>query len=877
MAESSWTVATGSRSPRFPSSKFVPPTSGRQVVRRARLHDRLDRGHQARLTLVVASAGAGKSVLLADWLSARPERPSAWLNCDSADADPARFGAAIIESLRRSRADPELGEDARQLLHLDGQVTADVMGALADDLERSADRQLLVVDDFHLTGAAGAGVLALLLDYRPDSLLVVVATRVEPDLRLQRMRANHQLVEVRDHDLSFSLDEASLFLSALGVPLDDRQVATVHHRSEGWATGLQMAGLAIQYAPDRRDAADRIELHRHTVAGYFLEEVLARQPPELVEFMLATAVLDELSGPACVALCGPGSVALLDQVYRDHLFVTMVDEQTGTYRYHQLIKEVLHAELHSRHPDLLPGLHQRAAAHLAETGQGGLAARHLLAAGDPDAAFRLLTERVLSDFSTNPTPGSALDDVQPEVFAGAPEILVPLAAELLLHGAFEPGARAFKLAQQAIGQAANTAQPEVAVRFSLVSSFYSYLVGELSECLRHLEKIPRDGAPTVSLEAWLVADAVALYCHVFLGQVNEARRLAEGIASTEVAPPSARYVLSPGVTSLAALADGDLAEADTLARSALDAAQRLGFDRHYFAFTARRSMALLALERRHLATAAALTEETLATLTPGRPIFDYLAQLDRARIWAASGSVDESLASLPAARAALRSDRAAIFALADELEARLRVAAGDYSGALRSAKGLPADRRMVAEAIIHLHAGHAQPAVDALKDAPTRGATIRLDLELRLLRADIALAQSSPQATRLVNEALELVDRIGFVQTVLDTAPRLIAQLVSGSIRYAPTANLVALVGAGVDVHKLERSQSQPENLPDPLTDAEIRVLEKLPLGLSYADIAGDLHLSLNTVKTHLRHTYMKLGVSSRSGAVKRAVSLGFI
>jgi LuxR family maltose regulon positive regulatory protein len=264
-------------------------------------------------------------------------------------------------------------------------------------------------------------------------------------------------------------------------------------------------------------------------------------------------------------------------------------------------------------------------------------------------------------------------------------------------------------------------------------------------------------------------------------------------------------------------------------------------------------------------------------LTSGRPIFNYLAQLDRARIWAAFGNLDESLASLPAARAALRSDRAAVLAQVDELEARLRLAAGDYGGALRLATRLPAHRRMVAEAIIHLGAGRVQQGVDALKDAPARGATIRADLELRLLRADIAIAQHSPQATRLVSEALELADRHGFVQTVLETAPQLVARLVSGSVRYPPTANLSALVAAGVAAHKLARSRSRPSRLPDPLTDAEIRVLEKLPQRLSYADIAGDLHLSLNTVKTHLRHTFMKLGVSSRSAAVQRAASLGFL
>ena len=210
----------------------------------------------------------------------------------------------------------------------------------------------------------------------------------------------------------------------------------VHRRSEGWAAGLQMVAISIQGSPDPAGAAGRVELHRHSVAGYFLDEVLYRQPPDVVEFMLATSVLDELSVPACTALCGQGADALLRLVYRAHMFVTVLDSGSGTYRYHHLVKEVLQAELHSRDP---------ARERLLHTGRGGLPGRFgpgrpggTAPAGrrDPTAAFRLLSDRVIRDFLANPTLGSALDlaEVQPDVFAGAAEILVPLATELLVRG-----------------------------------------------------------------------------------------------------------------------------------------------------------------------------------------------------------------------------------------------------------------------------------------------------------------------------------------------------------------------------------------------------------------------------------------------------------
>lgn len=878
MAEWQADAASNARSPRFPSSKFSAPKPVSHLVPRPRLHDRLDQSQHARLTLVVASPGSGKTLLLADWLAAQADRAPAWLNCDAADADPVRFATAMIEALRRGQGTAGFGEDARQLLSLDGEVSIDVMAALADDLESSELTRILVLDDFHLTAASGADVLTKLLECRPDSLLVVVATRVDPQLRLHRMRAGHELVEIRDHDLAFSSEETRLFLTGLGAPVDHAYVTSVHERSEGWAAGLQMAALAIQHAPVPRGTSARIDLHRHTVAGYFLEEVLYRQPAEVVDFMLATSILDELTAPACVALCGPGSAALLDQVYRAHLFLVLLDDQTGTYRYHQLIKEVLQAELHTRDTARERCLHEAASRHLADVGRIGPAARHLLAAGEAAAAFRLLSQRVILAHALDPTLGSALDldEVAPDLFAGSPEILAPLGAELLLRGAFERGSRALALADRASVNPAE--QPELAVQMAAIRALHSFCVGELDQSLAHRDELHRSPTRPAGLETWLVGvEAVGLYAHTYLGQFAQARELAQAITAHPVTPPPAREVLCQGVISQVALAEGALGEAGEVAARALEAARRLGFERHYFAFTALRTAALLALERRDLATATGLTEHSLGVVSGGRPVFEYLAQLDRARIWAAAGNPDEALASLPAARAALRSDRSVLLVLSLELEARLRLALGDRRGAASLAERLPDDRRIVVSAMIALAAGEPGDAEQLVRALAAPAATVRATLETRLLRASVALLQDSHQAARLVRDALALTGRHGFVQTVLDTAPQLVQHLISDSDHYPDTDNLAALVNAGLQARQPTVAHSGTGGLPDPLTDAEIRVLEKLPRRLSYADIADELHVSLNTVKTHLRHTYMKLGVSSRSAAVKRATSLGFL
>ena len=867
----------GPRSPRFPVSKFCAPKLAPGLLRRPRLLDQLDQGDQARLTLVVGPAGAGKTMLTADWLAARPERPSAWLSCDAADADPARFVAAILEAARRGFGQPGIGEDARQLMSLDGEVSVDVMAALADDLEAPDGPRVLVIDDFHLAGAASADALRWLVAYHPPSLQLVVASRVDPPLRLHRMRAHQDLVELRDAQLSFTVGETRILLHRFGVRLDEPELSLVHSRSEGWVAGLQMAALSIQGSPDQATAAGRVQLHRHTVADYFLEEVLSRQPPEVAEFMLATSILDELSVAACTAVWGQASAKMLEYLYGAHMFVAVVDDQARTYRYHHLIREVLQTELHARDQARERRLHEAAARYLIEAGQTGAAARHLLAAGQQAAAFGLLNEGVVRDVLTNPTVGSALDidEIRPEQFADAPEFLLPLAAELLWRGAFDRGSRAVTLARQ--DSVDPDRQPELAIRLALVNVLHCTFIGQFDEALVYREWARPFEAKADGVGDWIVTlDTLAMYCHTYVGQFSEARQLAQALTEAQVSAPLTE-VLCPGVISQAAFIQGDLQEAGTLAESTLAAANRLHFDSHYFNFHAIRTTALLALERRDLATAADLVERALAMVGGARPAFNYLAQLDRARIWAAGGNLDEALRSLPAARSALRSNHSVLVADADQLEARIRLGLGDQEGARSLTQRLPGGPRMVMSAAIALAAGNPGEAVQALGKAPAGGATIRSDLELRLLRASIAICQSSPQAPALVRQALAVAERHGYVQTVLDTAPQLIDHVICDSDLYPRTKQLTALISIGLTTRKHTAPAARQNKLLDPLTAAEIRVLERLAERRTYTEIASELYLSPNTVKTHLRHVYVKLGATSRSSAIKRATSLGIL
>ncbi len=866
----------GPTGPRFVSSKFVVPRLVSRLVVRPRLFDELDRGSGVRLTLVVGAPGAGKTTLLANWLAARTHRPAAWLSCDAADSDPARFMIALVEALRNGFSEASIGTSTRELLDVDGEVSIDAVAALADDLDGldRLDDAIIAIDDFHLVGNESAGVFGQFLDYAPSTLQIVIATRVDPPLRLHRRRAQEQLIELRDNDLAFSVDETRGFFSGFGLDLSDRDIDTVRQRTEGWSTGLQMTAISMRTSTDQLTSVGRAEVPGQTVAGYFLEEVLYRQPQEVADFMLATSVLDELSVPACNAVSGDRAASILESLLKDHLFITVVDEHAHTFRYHQLIKEVLQAELHARDPMREARLHEAAARHLLSTGHVGAAARHLLAAGDSETAFDLLSDQVVRDVLTNPTIGSALDldEFRPELFTGVPEVLVPLAAELLWRGSFEHGSRALFLARAThIDQ---SKQLDLAVRFALVNTLYCTFVGEFDEALTYRESAKSFEASATGVDDWIVTlDTLAMYCHAYVGPYARARDLADKLVASGTTLPLTE-VLCPGVMSQAAFIEGHLQEAAALAEAAQGAARRLGFDGHFFGFHALRTLGQLALERRDLQPATELVESALRMVSGARPAFNFLAQLDRARIWAAGGHLDEALASLPAARSALKSQRSPLLAEADELEARLRLALGDPQGARTAASRLPSVRRLVTEVILDLAQGDHVAAELALRDAPAVGSTPRSDVELELLRANLALLRSPRDAPHLVRHALRAAQQQGYVQTVLDTAPRLLDHVSSNPGLYPHPDQRSALVAAYLDARTQTRLTTREATPVQLLTDAELRVLAKLAEHLTYSQTASELYVSVNTVKTHVRNAYMKLGVTSRGSAISRATAL---
>ena len=353
------------------AAKFHRPIASRHQVARpallARLNAGLAAGHP--LTLIAAPAGYGKTTLAAQW-AAQLDQPVTWLALEEADDDPLRFCTYLVAALQRVH--PAIGAELLPAL-LAGQLPpqAALVATLLNDLDAArtlnpsglrrpegfGDPLVCVLDDFHaIQDPAILAVLQSLLAHRPSGLHLALVTREDPALPLARLRARDQLTEVRAADLRFDQAETAAFLrDGMGLALSEADLARLAARTEGWAAGLQLAGLSLQGRADPAAFVETLSGSHRFILGYLTEEVLARQPAAVQQFLLDTSILARLSGDLCDAVTGlTGSATLLERLLAANLFLVPLDDEGRWYRYHHLFAELLQGQLRRGDGERLP-------------------------------------------------------------------------------------------------------------------------------------------------------------------------------------------------------------------------------------------------------------------------------------------------------------------------------------------------------------------------------------------------------------------------------------------------------------------------------------------------------------------------------------------
>ena len=857
---------TDSSAPSLPprlvaATKFSVPGLPSRYVPRQRLDAALDAATQLPLTVVAGVPGAGKSVLLASWLHERPELKSIWLSCDARDADPVNFWLALGAAL--SHRWPDRWLDVVDLLSEREPDLDDIAIAMVNDLADLGEPVVAVIDDFQFAGAAAPSLLTL-IERLPPSCRVVVGSRTEPQLGLHRLRAYGQLLEVRDPDLRLTPAEVAAVVRQYEVELSEAEVDLLATRTEGWMAGVQMAAVSLRDRSDSdRFLADLAKTPR-AITDFLGTEVLDRQTPEIRDFLLATSVLDVLDAASCAAVTEQKNASsLLGLLEERNLF--LVELGQGAYRYHHLFGDLLRQRLRAEDPGRQHDLHRRAAGFFVEVGDPESAIGHFLAAGQDAEAFEVLRSNLVRAFHQGDgrLPRRLVAKIEACSTKIEPSRMPDLALALAARGPAGDAGAWIVRANTHAAELSDALRGRLAVARALLALQY----GNAVEVERAFSDYPGPtGLPDQELADFV--PGILARSRLWLGDVRGARQLCElGIGPFQGVSVTSQL-------AWVACVEGHLTEAERLAGQALARAQSIGLTAHPIMVEAICAQGRVAFERGDLAAAERLFERSLSISEEPRPALALVSQLLLCRLWLTDGRVGEALEGIAQARAFLPpGSTSPLLGLCQALEGRVAIAIGDLDRAQGCATRLePGHRAFILQARVEIARGDFDRARQEL--ARCAPATVREGVDVAVLAARVAFCSKSGDADTLLALALEAAKAEAFVVAVTD-------DLVAARSR-------VALLLRSRRLGKYEQAVLDrfEEDVPlaqttygtaGPLSDRERTVARYLTSRMTHKEIAAEMYVSTNTLKTHVKRIYRKLGVSSRREAVAEARRVGLL
>lgn len=879
------------------------------VVARRELFRRLDQAGQ--VTEVSAPAGSGKTSLLRSWVGrADLAGRAAWVPAPDGEHDPQRFWIMVADALRGTVAASELVRPLTAAPDLDGWA---IVERLLKDLAPLSERIWLVVDDVHeLASADALRQLELLVLRAPAQLRFVLATRHDLRLGLHRLRLEGELTEIRGADLRLSVAEARALFDGAGVALSDTALTVLHTRAEGWAAGLRLAALSLRGHPDPERFAAEFSGSERTVAGYLLAEVLERQSDSARRLLLRTSVLERVSGELADLLTGgSGGERVLQDLERAGACVTSLNAQRSWFRYHKLFADLLRLELRATEPDEIPRLHRAAAQWFAGHGHPVEAVRHAQAARDWVLAARQLTDHWVDLYLDGQAAtarellaafpaGAVAEDAElttlmamDELRRGLPDeaehhlaravrgpdddqgpvpaerrarlrVLLSIVRLQLAEARVDPLAVAAE-AERLLGPAgaADADLPGMGGELRALAvinlGIAETWAARLDDADRHLEHgvalARRVGRPYLELTGLAHGARAATFRSLKLAERRSrlAIELAQGHGWGEDQIAAFAYTM----LGAALVGQGRIAEAEPwLDRAGQTLPAELhpaaGMSLHYARgllemARGRHIDALTALQAGDRLARTLVTPHNLVRPTRALMLLSHveLGETDRAEaVMAELDSGERDSAQMRSALAALRlarhDPRAAVAALAPVLDGSVVRTGVQPSWVVEA---------LLLESV----------ARDALGDQDAAGRALERALEIAEPDRALIPFLLHPVPGLLRRHARQATAHAALIADVLSLLPK--RETGGSSVRHGSPAGIAT-------------SQAR---LREPLSQAETRVLRYLPTSLSVAEVAGQLYLSVNTVRTHMRHLYAKLGAHRRHEAVERARALGLL
>lgn len=908
-------------------TKLYIPSSRPKMILRPRLVERLNEGLSfgRKLSLISAPAGFGKTTLVSEW-TADCKQPVAWLSLDEGDNDPARFMTYLIAALQTIAQ--EVGKELLGTIQASQPLTTFnefLLATLLNDISAIADHFILVLDDYHVIDSESIdNAIAFLLNHLPPQMHLVITTREDPHLHLARLRARGQLTEIRAADLRFTPEEAGAFLNQMmNLSLTTENIAALEARTEGWIAGLQLAAISMQGRDDITGFIQAFTGSHRFVLDYLVEEVLLQQSEPIRGFLLQTAILDRLCAPLCDAVMErDDSKEMLEALERNNLFLIPLDDSRQWFRYHHLFAEVLQTHLIEAQPDRIATLHIRASAWYDLNGLLPDAIRHSMVAKDFECAAGLIERAWPATEEGRPISQTAWlgwAKALPEALVQARPVLNACFAYVLLGlGELEAAEAHLNDAERWLEQAYSMkAQPEtpstamvvvdqeqwksLPATIAIGRAYIAQSRGNTQDTIRYASRVlefreanpfrQSQAAMMLGMTYWASGDLKAAE-RVFTDYTKKLRaagNIPDAISTT--------VVLTEIRLALGRLQDA-IQTTEQLLQYVMDQGEPISphvADLH-------RELGELYLEQGQLEAAA---QQFRISKEYGEkaelPVWRYRWYIAQARLSAAQGDLDGALTFLDeAGRLYIRTPlpdsrpistmKARIWLLQGRLAQALEwareqgLSPDDDLNYLREYDYLTLARILIAQYQSDriedpIHA--AMRLLDRLLKAAEEGNRLGSVIEILMLQGLAHQAQGDrTSALTVLKRGLSIADPEGYARILVDEGPSMIALLQEATKHgIAPryVSKLLTAIGKPDRKKPLAHLLIEPAALIEPLSERELDVLRLLRTELSGPEIAQELMVSLNTVRTHTQNIYAKLGVNNRRAAVRRAEELNLL
>ncbi|HEX2916503.1 MAG TPA: LuxR C-terminal-related transcriptional regulator [Chloroflexia bacterium] len=907
--------------------KLSLPRLHSDTLLRPRLLALLDSSLERKLTLVSAPAGFGKTTVVRQWLDAHQASsasnpafpPVGWFSLDKADNDPTRFWRYLIAACQNFGNNT--GQAALVILEavtqpvFDAHAFESVLVALLNELSRLERGGILVLEDFHhITAPYLQQTFEFFLDHLPPRLHLIIISRTKPHLPLSRLRAMNELGELNALELRFAPAEARFFLEQnLKVTIPAEILSRVDEKLGGWAAGLRLLSFSLNQktAPEAiiRYLEDFQPGSQRNILEYFVNEVLNAQSEEMQDFIIRTSLLDRLTASLCEAVSGQASSAMfLEKLAHANLFLDVSEGVGLWYRYHALFAEATQQEARRRLGDA--GVRQvlsRAGKWYEENGLLEQAVEATLGAGDPERAASLI-EQVLSDHA----PGGLqaievhnlrrwVEQLPRPVLDNHPVLHLNYAVALLFVAMpSQPSAMTLSLMTQSL----DTAEASFKAVSNLaglgeVMAFRSLLARQRGDTKKAVEY-------ALLAQEWLKPEEVAwrswslgvLGTEAYLqgDMVTAAERLLRARTLGQIEGNNAYLRANAGMLSGVYGASGELHQAAYYIRQVLEEAR--AEDDPDDISHAQVALAQLSYEWNQLDEAAEQAQEALELGQHfAHDLIEVEATLTMARIEAANGQITAGLARVGSLLTRLQPHLSPLlfqlYHKARAAQARLKLLEGDFwsveqwqENRLRDnpIENLPLLQRESDEILIArlwIAQGKYDRALAALEElfAPAMKAGRRRSaLEIQLL---ISLAYNASgrqaEALQLIRSVLAFTRTEGYIRFFLDEGPFMAKLLTQASRTINDDRNIKLYLDTLLEAFNWPSHPKREQLLPEPLTRQEEKVLRLLAAGQTNPQIASELVVSVNTIRSQVKSIYRKLDVNSREEARETARRLHLI